>query len=65
MNGFEVTKMMIFRDATDIYRDQLFFIGYIVQPLWKQISEICPGLEHFIKAIDRNINRVKEELKKL
>lgn len=30
--------MMIFRDAIDVYKDQLFFIGYIVQPLWKQIS---------------------------
>ena len=43
-NGLEVTKFLIFKDVNDLYKDQLFFVGNLVQPLWKELGSICPDL---------------------
>lgn len=61
----EVTKSFIFDDVSCLYKDQIWFLGNIVQPLWKQISEIFPNLELYSKNVAINLERVKEELDKL
>jgi len=33
--GLEVTKCFIFNDMLSFYKDQVWFIGNMVQPLWK------------------------------
>ena len=50
-NGLEVTQFLIFKDAGDIYRDQLWFVGNLVQPLWKEIINIVPDLAYIETVI--------------
>ena len=57
--------MFIFKDATDLYQDQLWFVGNLVQPLWKQIIDICPDLNYLDTHISGNLKKVKEEIRKL
>lgn len=34
-NGLEVTKFLAFKESTQLYEDQMWFVGNIVVPLWK------------------------------
>ncbi len=44
MRGMEVTQSFIFHDYSSLYKDQVWFLGNIVQPIWKEISNIFPVL---------------------
>ena len=57
-----MTKFLVFKDVGDLYKDQLFFVGNLVQPLWKELSLICPDLEYISKIITQNLKQVKEKL---
>ena len=57
-----MTKFLVFKDVGDLYKDQLFFVGNLVQPLWKELSLICPDLEYIPKIITQNLKQVKEKL---
>jgi hypothetical protein len=49
--GLEVTKFLIFKNSADILRDQLWFVGNFVQPLWREITTICPNLSYLDSII--------------
>ena len=57
-----MTKFLVFKDVSDLYKDQLFFVGNLVQPLWKELSLICPDLDYIPKIISNNLKQVKEKL---
>lgn len=33
--GLEVTEMLVYKDLTSLYKDQIWFVGNMVYPLWK------------------------------
>ena len=50
-NNLEVTKFLIFKGVKDIYKDQLWFVSNLVQPLWKELTSICPNLNYIDSII--------------
>lgn len=49
--GLEVTRCFIFKNMNSLYSDQEWFLGTIVQPLWKEISDIFPNLSIYHHTI--------------
>lgn len=64
-HGLEVTAGFALNDVTSFYKDQLWFVGNLVQPLWKEIVLHCPALSHFTLKMEANLEKVREELEKL
>ncbi len=59
--GLEVSKGLVYRGLNSLYCDQEWFLGSLVHPLWKEISDILPNLASFRINLERNLERVKEE----
>ena len=52
--GLEITTGFHFGGLQSLFRDQAWFIGNIVQPLWKELSLSWPGLTKLVESIERN-----------
>lgn len=53
--GMEVTESFIYHDYSTLYKDQVWFLGNIVHPIWKQISCIFPTLTAYSDQVERNL----------
>lgn len=51
--------MMVFKEGKEVLKDQLWFVGNLVQPLWKEIGLICPDLAFLEETIQVNLQKVK------
>lgn len=58
--GLEVTRCFVFKNMNSLYSDQEWFLGTIVQPLWKEISDIFPNLSIYHHTIQQNLKKIKE-----
>jgi hypothetical protein len=59
--GVEVTRCFIYKNMNSLYADQEWFLGNIVQPLWKEIADVFPNLTIFTNTIEHNLRKIKEE----
>ena len=64
-SGLQPTKSFMFKEPNQLYDDQVWFVGTFVQPLWKEIIDVCPDLAYLSSNISRNIKQIKEQSKKL
>lgn len=48
-----------------MYKDQVWFVGCVVQPLWKELHDLFPSFAPILANIDSNLQKVKRELQKL
>lgn len=48
-----------------VYKDQVWFISCLVQPIWKELGDVFPSFAVMTNNIDNNLKRVKAELEKL
>lgn len=63
--GVEVTKPFIYHDLTTLYQDQIWFLGNVVHPLWKELSLSWPKLSEQVDGIEGNLRRINTELETL
>jgi cAMP-specific phosphodiesterase 4 len=56
--NLEVTKAFIYHDLTTLYKDQVWFLGNLVHPLWKELSLSWPGLCEYVDGIEENLKRI-------
>lgn len=62
--GLEVTKMLLIPNELSLYKDQVGFMNTFTLPLWKEISTVYPGIAPWMRQIEENLNRAKEETEK-
>jgi cAMP-specific phosphodiesterase 4 len=56
-----VSRELVYRGMGSFYSGQEWFLGSIVQPLWKEIADLRPNLLPFCTNIERNLERIREE----
>ena len=49
--GLEVTGSFVYHDLSGLFKDQIWFVGNVVQPLWKQLSLTWPSLQTLLTNI--------------
>lgn len=59
--GLEVSRGLVYRGLSSLYCDQEWFLGSIVQPLWREITDLLPNLLPFRTNLERNLERIREE----
>lgn len=47
----EVTTSFIYHDLSTLYKDQVWFLGNLVYPLWKELSLSWPRLNEYVNGI--------------
>ena len=47
----DVTTSFIYHDLSTLYKDQVWFLGNLVYPIWKELSLSWPGLDEYVKGI--------------
>lgn len=57
-----MTSFLVYRDLSTLYKDQIWFLGTVVQPLWREISLRWPGLEDLVESIEKNKKRIETEI---
>lgn len=60
--NLEVTSCFVYRDISTLFKDQVWFLGSIVQPLWKEISFTWPALSYLVKSVEKNKERIEQEI---
>jgi hypothetical protein len=56
--GLDPTPPFVYSGLSGLYRDQIWFLGSIVQPFWREIVLICPNLHSCTDNLERNLRRV-------
>ncbi len=54
----EVTKSFEYKNFITLYNDQVWFVGKIVYPLWKELCLYLPDLSVLMKRIEHNIAKL-------
>ncbi len=58
----EETKSFEYKNYSTLYNDQVWFVGKIVYPLWKEVSLHLPELSVFRKRIEENSEKLNRKL---
>jgi hypothetical protein len=57
-----VTKNFEYGNFSTLYNDQVWFVGKIVHPLWKEVCLHLPELSVLTKRIEENTEILNEKL---
>lgn len=60
INSIEVTASFVYTNHTGLYKDQVWFLGEMVWPLWQELTLVCPAWKQLLANIKDNLARIKE-----